>query len=110
MSLKHNGTIVYVKLEVRLEQHGRRRRDLSEMTGVMVESAGRPHGVAVDWVNKNLYWVDTELNTVSLINIFFRIYLTCLLRKQPLSYQLVFRSDMSSKSANRNILKHISFL
>ena len=76
MSLTQNGTIVYVKLEVQLEHHGRRRRDLSEMTGVLVESAGRPHGVAVDWVNRNLYWVDTEHNTVSLINILSRLQLT----------------------------------
>ena len=77
MSLKHNGTILYVRLEVRREQHGRRRRrDLSEMTGVMVESAGRPQGVAVDWVNRNLYWVDTETKTVSLVNIISRLRVT----------------------------------
>ena len=76
MSLKNNGTIVYVRLETRREEHGRRRRDLTEMTGVMVESAGRPHGLAMDWVNKNLYWVDTEHATVTFINVESRLQLT----------------------------------
>ena len=71
MSLRNNGTIVFVRME-----HGRRRRDLSQTTGVMVESAGRPHGLAVDWVNRNLYWVDTELAEVTLINIDSRLQLT----------------------------------
>ena len=76
MSLKNNGTIVYVKFDSVMEDHGRKKRSVTERTGIMVEDAGEPRGVAVDWVNRNLYWVDSKHDTVSMINIDTRLQKT----------------------------------
>ena len=65
ISLKHNGSIV----SVRFHKDGRTKRELSAMTGVLVTNAGKPKGLAIDWVSRNLYWVDGLHSTVSMINI-----------------------------------------
>ena len=69
MSLAHNGSIV----TVRLSSSSRARRDVSAMTGVLVTEAGQPKGLAIDWVSRNLYWVDGLHATVSLVNIDSRL-------------------------------------
>jgi hypothetical protein len=61
LSLRNNGTIVYVKFVTEVEVHRRRRRSssssiINQTTGVLVPDAGKPLGLAVDWVNRNLYW------------------------------------------------------
>ena len=55
------------------EEHGRKRREISDQTCVLVENVGRPGSIAVDWVNKNLYWIDMDQSSVSLINIDSRL-------------------------------------
>ena len=70
MSLKHNGSIVAVRFAA--DQH-RDKRQLSAMTGVLVTRAGQPKGLAVDWVSRNLYWVDGLHSTVSMVNIDSRL-------------------------------------
>jgi hypothetical protein len=67
LSLRNNGTIVYVRFVTEVEVHRRRRRSggggsssgsstINQTTGVLVPDAGKPLGLAVDWVNRNLYW------------------------------------------------------
>ena len=78
LSLRNNGTIVYVRFVTEVEVHRRRRRSgggsssdggssgggssgggssiINQTTGVLVPDAGKPRGLAVDWVNRNLYW------------------------------------------------------
>ena len=61
LSLRHNGTIVYVKFVTEVEVHRRRRSSssssiINQTTGVLVAEAGKPTGLAIDWINRNLYW------------------------------------------------------
>jgi hypothetical protein len=64
LSLRHNGTIVYVKFATTNRRQRKRSIDstassssrLNQTTGVLVAEAGQPVGLAVDWVNRNLYW------------------------------------------------------
>ena len=39
------------------------------MTSVLVTKAGQPKGLAIDWVSRNLYWVDGLHATVNMVNI-----------------------------------------
>ena len=68
ISLRNNGTILYVKFNTEIEMHRRRRGVIDQPTGVLVENAGIPKGLAADWVNKNVYWIDISTSTVFLVN------------------------------------------
>ncbi len=38
-------------------------------TGIMLRDAGRPRGLAVDWLSKNLYFVNGEKKTIAVVKI-----------------------------------------
>ena len=73
MSLKNNGTIVYMNIDITREEHGRKRRDVSDMTSVLIETDGLPGAISIDWVNRNLYWIDSAKRLISLINLDSRL-------------------------------------
>ena len=68
ISLRNNGTILYVKFDLKIESHKRKRSIIDQQTGVLVENAGTPKGLAVDWINQNVYWIDLETKSVRLVN------------------------------------------
>ena len=72
MSLKNNGSIASIKVGSSSEDVGR----TFESIEVIVASAGEPGALAIDWVNKNLYWADLGTRAISLINLDTRLQRT----------------------------------
>lgn len=68
VTLHNNRSILYVKFDTEIETHRRRRSLIDQHTGVLVEDGGIPKGLSVDWINKNVYWIDTETANVRLVN------------------------------------------
>ena len=70
ISLRNNRTIIYIKFssEYDMQHKRRRRRSMDYETRILVNNAGRPKGLAADWINKNLYWINEETSSVSMVN------------------------------------------
>ena len=68
ISLRNNGTMLYVKFDLQFESHRRKRSMIDEKIGILMADAGKPKGLAADWVNQNVYWIDDESKSARLVN------------------------------------------
>ena len=54
---------------------GRINTDGSGMEYVITTGLNRPHGIAVDWVGRNLYWTDMGTKLIEVSSLYSRIFL-----------------------------------
>ncbi|XP_077997711.1 prolow-density lipoprotein receptor-related protein 1-like [Glandiceps talaboti] len=49
--------------------NGRRKREIQHNEQKIIENLGEPRGIAVDWIGDNIYWCDSEFDTIEVADI-----------------------------------------
>ena len=100
ISLRNNGTIMYIKFSADSETpsgtgiRNRRSSGLDDETDILVNTAGTPKGLAVDWINKNIYWINEQTASVHMVNYQTRNMLTVIKNSLILPNDLAVDPDI----------------